>query len=243
VQSAAGSAAGAGAASANSSTEPAWTGAPGYIGHGTQVVVDGVTSLDVPYPSGIQYHDILILQVYGSRNTGTPTISTPSGWNLISSGNARTDGVQQGGTYWKRADGTESGTVHVTVNVSSPSSHYQGGMMSIVRGCVATGTPYEALASNFGTSTTPTGSAVTTTGSDRLVTNLIGRGGGFATATVAPAAGWTEEFEVAGTVLGQFVDFIWHDRVAASAATIAAEATTSSDNANWRVDSLAFLPR
>jgi hypothetical protein len=222
--------------------EPPWTGAPGYIGHGTQIVVDSATSLDVPYPAGIQYHDILILQAYSIRTAaGTASVSAPAGWNVISSGVSRSDGLQAGGSFWLRADGTESGTVNVTTS----SNFNRGGVISIVRGCVATGTPYEALSSVFGTSTTPTGSSVTTTGPNRLVTNLIGRAGGSATATVNPAAGWTEEFEVSATNSGgtQLIDFVWHDRVAASATTIAAEATTSSNNANWRIDSLAFLPR
>jgi hypothetical protein len=229
---------------ASAASEPPWTGAPGYIGNGGEIVKFGNESLDIPYPSGIQFHDILILQAYGIRNTsGAPLINTPTGWNLISTGQTGIT-LQQGGTYWKRADGTETGTVNVVINVST-TSHYQGGIISIVRGCVATGTPYEALASNFGTSTTPTGSSVTTTGANRLVTTLIGRGAGAATATVVPASGWTEEFELSATPSGgtQLIDLIWHDRVAASATTIAAEATTSSNNAQWRTDALAFLPR
>lgn len=230
---------------ASGPSEPPWTGAPGYIGNGGEVVKFGDQSLDIPYPSGIQFHDILVLQAYAIRNSGTTdaTVFTPSGWNVISEGQTGSV-LHHQGTYWKRADGTETGTVNVT-SAAATSAHYKGGVISIVRGCVATGTPYEALSSNFGTSTTPTGSSVTTTGANRLVTNLFGRGGGSATATVSPASGWTEEFELSATPSGgtQFIDLIWHDRVAASATTIAAEATTSSNNAQWRVDSLAFLPR
>jgi hypothetical protein len=118
---------------------------------------------------------------------------------------------------------------------------HKAGVMSIIRGCLATGTPYEGLGTTTGNSTNPTGSAVTTTGNDRLVVNLIAKPN--TTLNTTPAAGWTEQFELSGsTSFPRSDDLAWHDKVVSSATTEPAEATTASSS-RWRMDSLAFLPR
>jgi hypothetical protein len=123
---------------------------------------------------------------------------------------------------------------------ASSSNDTKAGIISIIRGCLATGTPYEGVAATLGQNTGPTGSAVTTTGPNRLVANFIGKTG--ALTNSIPASGWTEEYEQSGTVATLTVDLVMHDKVQATAGTVAAEATTPNQ-ARWRMVSLAFLPR
>jgi hypothetical protein len=218
---------------------PAWSGAPGYISHGTYTQVAGDQSHDVPYPSGIMVEDILILEVvWYEVSSVTPIINTPAGWTQIDQGQSFT--LQTHALFYKRATGTESGTVNVSGTSASSSNDTKAGMISIYRGCVSTGTPYEGVAATLGANSAPIGSAVTTTGPNRTVANFTGKQG--ALTNTIPASGWTEEYEQSATVGTLTVCLVLHDKVQATAGTVAAEVMSPSQ-ARWRTVSLAFLPR
>ena len=220
-------------------TEPAWSGAPGYIGSGAQSAADdGAVSWDVPYPSDVQYHDILILHTVLIEGTsGTPTLDTPSGWNVI---DVNTIGgvFFATGIWWKRADGTETGSLTVT---RSTAGDAHNSVMSNFRGCLSAGTPYEALGTAGGTSATPTSSSITTTGIDRLVCDFISKQS-ISSPTSTPAAGWTERYDL--PLAGNRGSAIVLDTIGqATAATVSGEASTSSVSSRWRCISFALLPR
>lgn len=223
-------------------TEPAWSGAPGFIGNGSFTQVNGDVAFSVSYPSSIAFNDILLLSVITYEATsGTPTINTPAGWTLIDEGTiAATSGLRFG-TYWKRATGTESGSVTVTAANANSANDVKSGIMCNYRGCLSTGTPYEALATNMANSTNPTGSSVTTTGSDRKVVNLIAKTQTNANADCAPAAGWTEEYE-GGSNATRITGHALHDKTVASASTEPAEGATNA-SCRWKVVSFALRPR
>jgi hypothetical protein len=217
---------------------PPWSGAPGYIGSGAFTEVAGDQSHDVPYPSGIMVEDILILHVeWYERTSVTPTVNAPAGWTQISQGQSFTLHTQA--IFYKRADGTETGTVNIAGTGAGSFNDTKAGIISIYRGCVSTGTPYEGVAATLGQNTAPTGSAVTTTGADRTVANFIAITNSLT--NCVPAAGWTEQYENGGTVTNS-VNLVLHDKVQSTAGTVAAEATTPSQS-RWRMVSLAFLPR
>ena len=224
-------------------SEPAWSGAPGFIGNGAFTNTTADLSLDVPYPASISYHDILILHVIGYEATsGAPTINTPAGWTQIDQQNMGGTSLNICASFWKRADGTETGSVTVTfAGTLAGATDAKVGIMSNYRGCLATGTPYEALASNTANGTNPTGSAVTTTGADRQVIDLIAKSQSNAASDCTPAAGWTERYEGNATS-PRAVALALHDKTVASASTEPAEATTNL-SCRWVVTSLALLPR
>lgn len=70
----------------------------------------GATSIAVPYPSGIQADDLLVLHVAFDGTVATWT--TPSGWTQI--------GSQRNGAaaYYKLATGSETGTLSVTISTT-----------------------------------------------------------------------------------------------------------------------------
>lgn len=88
-----------------------------YIDAGTTDY--GTTPLVPAYPSGFATGDLLVLHVTNKPETAVPT--TPAGWTLEESrsGGSGSAGADSGdvlvSVYTKTADGTESGTLSVTI--------------------------------------------------------------------------------------------------------------------------------
>src|SRR5205085_1231231 len=83
----------------------------------------------------------------------------------------------------------------VTTSGGDPAANDDlAGIMSIWRGCVASGTPYEQLGNNTGTSTSMTGTAVTTSGNNEFILNFC-VSSDIATGST-PSAGWTETYDL-----------------------------------------------
>jgi len=102
----------------------------GGIGTGTDYAVD------VPYPSIVNADDILIASIMDADND---TFNVPAGWTKIDE-----DGTHSNlsvAFYWKRADGTETGSVTFTSLLNSGS--LVAGIMYRYSGCVKYGVPYE----------------------------------------------------------------------------------------------------
>jgi len=72
-------------------------------------------TLQVPYPASIIAGQFLLLHVVAQD--ASPTISTPSGWTLIDS-NSSVGGTLSS-VFYKRASGSESGNLDVTVTAGT----------------------------------------------------------------------------------------------------------------------------
>ena len=104
---------------------------PIYEGNGGIVGVPaGTTSINVPFPVGVSVDNILILDVKSWTEPGVP-----SGWNVLLSSSSHC-------VFWKRADGTETGTVNVA------SSFLYSGVIYEFSGCKIIGTPIEVVNSS-----------------------------------------------------------------------------------------------
>lgn len=93
------------------------------------------TSWAVPYPSGVAANDLLVLHMATAAN-----VTTPSGWTQIYSETVVTN--PKGGLWIKKAAGTETGTLTVTLGSSAGAAQihlYTG---------VDTTTPQDATATN-----------------------------------------------------------------------------------------------
>lgn len=137
---------------------------PTFGSAGSGVAASGVigSSLSVGYPSGIAAGDILIVQAFAWDNTGT--VSTPSGWTLITS----TSGTQGGHyAFWKPAVGTESGTLTVSFTDSN------AGRYARMYRFTNTGASVDNTGSAQGSSTTVADVGVTTGTANRLAVNLV----------------------------------------------------------------------
>lgn len=89
------------------------------------------TSVLVNYPATVNANDILVIAV---RTGGSGDWTTPSGWTRPGSYDNRS-------TFWKRATGSESGTIQVDCTASGA----QYGVMYRFSGCVETGDPLEGF--------------------------------------------------------------------------------------------------
>lgn len=200
----------------------------------------GPNPLDVPYPAGLQADDIAFLHCVINDSAAANSVDTPAGWTLVDQ--ELLSGLNFGNhaLFWKRLTGSESGTVTVNTAGSIGTDDSFGGIMSIWRGAVASGTPYEGLANNTGQSTSMASAAVTTTGSNRTVVHFGATRGGASGATAS--AGYTEQYDQdhgTGTVdLGLMCFSIER----ASAGIQAAATHTIANSLRWQVMALALIP-
>lgn len=210
---------------------------PQFVAAGTAAGNFGTTNpVNVPYPAGLAANDIAFIEATSRENfTTAHNIDTPAGWNLVGEAGTNGSASNRHALFWKRLVGTESGTVQITRTPTYGTADQFGGIMSIWRGCVASGTPYEGLATNAGSGATITSAAVTTTGINRLVVDFLGalNGGG-----KTPPGTRTEDYDASfGGQSGACAAHIEQ----ATAATVAA-VNYSQASAAWQVFSLALLP-
>lgn len=66
----------------------------------------------IGYPTGIAAGHVLVLHQMVGDSGGAPSITTPSGWTLMAS---TTSGLIRSSTYRKIADGTESGSITLSI--------------------------------------------------------------------------------------------------------------------------------
>jgi subtilisin family serine protease len=121
------------------------------------------TSIDVPYPSGTAANDILVLFVV---TKDTVDINTPAGFT---EGGSRSQTTLRAEWFWKRATGSESGTLTVT---KASGTNLLFGRMYRFTGAATSGTPFEAAAATGAGGTTLTPVDIATTGPNRRVVVL-----------------------------------------------------------------------
>jgi hypothetical protein len=109
--------------------------APVVASVGTATFSSGsVSSVAIPYPSGISSGDLLVLLAGERDDFG---ISTPTDWTLIDSLQQNT--VTGANVFYKRATGSESGSL--TVSRGGSGTAPMGGCMIRVTGAIAAGNP------------------------------------------------------------------------------------------------------
>lgn len=176
----------------------AFSTASGAIGTTPTFVATGaadssLTTVAPAYPAGIQSDDILILSVWGFDSSGSATVVDPAGWTAVLPANRNSSNFHASALYWKRATGSESGTVSVTF---SESLNLGGalGVISAWRGCTTSGTPFERANFYMQHSTTAMqGKGLSTAGINRRVVCFT-FGHGSATSG-SNTNGWTEDYE------------------------------------------------
>lgn len=126
-------------------------------------------SPDSTYPSTVNANDIIICVFIGSSDAdanGTP----PTGWTRLYNDSVGT-GLYMG-VFWKRADGSETGTLTWTTIFAASESGTS--VMFTVSGAITTGTPVETcLVSTTTTGTAKDSTAKTPTASDTLAVGLF----------------------------------------------------------------------
>jgi hypothetical protein len=194
----------------------------------------------VPYPIGIANGDIAILNVSSTDAAGTVhVIDTPSGWTQIDQVTTGGHSYWRHAVFWKRLDGTETGTVALSRTPSHGGTDCFAGVMSAIRGCIASGTPYEGLQHNGGSSVNMAGAAVTTLGPDRQVLHFCTCVGA---ALSAPASDWDEIYDLLTTSGSNNGGLKCYGREAPSAGSVATATHTLASSLSWQVMALALIP-
>lgn len=103
---------------------------PLFLDAGTGAVEAPVSgTLQVPFPATVAKGNFLLLHVV-ARDTVGPGVTTPSGWTATASRDS-TDGFARSSSFWKVADGTETGNLDVTCTADT---HVTGRMYRFSHG-------------------------------------------------------------------------------------------------------------
>lgn len=118
---------------------------PVYEGSGASKSSTTSSIVSLAYPSGIQQNDILIIQLGFDYSSSAP--SAPTGWTRDYNGLGYTNCY----IFSKRADGTETGTIDLTVGSNTYTKFAQ---MHRFSGCAASGTYIGSVSQqNYGSTT------------------------------------------------------------------------------------------
>lgn len=126
-------------------------------------VAGGMGTISPTYPTGITSGMILLLQI-GAVDTTAPSITTPSGWTALTDSGVAT-GRQR--AYWKVADGTETGTLAVTITQDS------GAIARIYRMSAGSGIEAAGSARTAASGTGMSAVNVTTTGTLECAVQML----------------------------------------------------------------------
>jgi len=140
------------------------------------------TTQDIRWWGGTQAGDVGILAVVGSKRNQAPlALTTPAGFTLIGTAKSTDSGTADNAwvsLYWCRADSVTmaANNGHMPAVTIPNSNHNNSGKIYVFRNCVATGVPYDAVASiannAYGTSITIPGA--TTVQPNQLAVMIVG---------------------------------------------------------------------
>jgi hypothetical protein len=123
---------------------------PTFVAAGTRIANAAAIGGALSWPAGHQANDIGIF----IHESAGEAIATPTGWTAINTpvgvGTPGTDGAAMLQMFWRRATSGTMGAVGTTTD----SGARNWGQVVVFRGCIATGSPIEALASDTGASST-----------------------------------------------------------------------------------------
>lgn len=194
----------------------------------------GFASTSAPGFPAVVINDIGLLSV-GSDGSGV--ITCPAGWQPVGNGQVAVDAGFSAAAFWRRMDGTETGTVTVTRSVAAANLFF-GARITTYRGCVPDGVPFETATATTGTSTTATGPALATSGVNRLAVTLWAWGNaGVSTADAA----WTVVYQVNSTA-GDDGSLAAERLTATTPQRIAAPSRTLTGSEPYVAFGLALLP-
>jgi hypothetical protein len=214
---------------------------PALITAGALAANTGNTTIAVAYPTGIAAGDIIFIHTCAFDTLAHPTnVSSITGSFTKADGTSDSD-ADYSDLWWKRADGTEGASETVTLANATHTGTLMA-QMSAWRGCVGTGTPFEALTHKAQASTVShVGSAITTLGANRKVISM------FAHCTGNGVAGtntnsWTEEWDN-GTTQGQSGGYMNGSSLVVAAAGSVSAITRTMDSAVANISfTLALIP-
>lgn len=199
---------------------------------------DGDQNVSVAYPAGILENDILIIHCAYTSSAGSWTFDVPSGFAQIAATNNGGIAYNPHALFWKRADGTESGTVAVSVSGSGGSTPRIAAIMCAIGGCVTSGDPFDAEAANTGSSSTSlTAPSITAPAGDLYALNFVSS---ISDITLTPPASYSEHYDEAA-VSTRAASLGLNSKLVPIGSTGGSVTTASASAFYWSVFSLVML--
>jgi len=200
-----------------------------YAQAGTAASFAAAVDVTVALPATVVDGEIAICRVPIST-LGSVT-SWPAGWSEMFNESQGTD--FSFAAAWHRCVASDGGTSIVVPLTALPTG---GARIVTYLGCALTGTPYEALATNKGTSTTASSTSMATLGRNRLgvLMTAYDRVG----ARTASPSGWTED--LSGAVNNTRT---YHDSKVVPYATTEGVVSSTLTSDDWVTATFALLPQ
>ena len=196
----------------------------------------GTTGNPTPaYPTGLQANDLILLQVTVRDNASIPT--TPSGFTLLYGPDSTGTGRQW--IYYKVSDGTESGTITVTIGGTACKIARMYAFRNVALSSFTEGGSFGS-----GTDSTIDAQSVTTTGVNRLAVSFVfvndqNSVGSF---TGETSGDWTEAVSEFITDQGSNGCVQLQTATMPSAGTISGGSYTMGASDPWGVRAFALIP-
>ena len=180
------------------------------------------TSTVVNKPTGTVDDDVMIANIYVEDDVA---VTAPGGWSLI----AQLDhpsSTYDIWVYWKRASGEGASYTWTHANT------WRNGMISSFSGCITTGDPQDATATNANGTASPEVSAdLTTVTNDAMA---VVASGAFTTNNWSIPSGWSEA--------GEDDDVHMAYKAMPTAGAVGTASFTLSGGGNWNALTLALKP-
>jgi hypothetical protein len=217
---------------------------PTFVAAGTlSAHASGTTVGPVDIPAGAQANDIAVCQ-FQANNTRNPSPPAPGGQTWTQLG-TEVVGTPCSSWYWRRLTGGDTEPTISTSGSGTMTSSIGGyGRIYLFRGCITTGDPFEDVTNTANTtSTTPSSSAIDTTGVDRLAVCLAAINDDPAFSSGNPPALWSVLGTNVGSTTGGDALMPGISRPMASAGNVAAVALGTLPGSDpWRTITFALIP-
>jgi hypothetical protein len=173
------------------------------------------------------------------------TFLAESGWTSLGT-NINNDANMSAAAHWRRlVAGDTNPTFDITANTALSTSNGLYGRIFVFRDCITTGNPFEGVG-NAGTptsSTTPSSSAITTTGPNRFGVVILGIDDDPAFSSGFPPSGWTVGVSGYSSTTGGDARIEMMDKEIPTATTESAVTIGTLPGADfWRSLSFALIP-
>ena len=193
-------------------------------------------------PAATAVNDIAFLAVMTNASNAFPAIT---GWTKVT-GSEVTNANESSCLYWRRLTGSGDAPAAFTIASGTALGNTNGlyGRIWVYRGCITTGTPYEAYSlTGPTTSSTPQSASITSTGINRLAVVILMADDDNSFSSGMPPTGWTEFGGIASSATGgDHMDDTIYKALPTATTQAAVTVGTMSAADYWVTHSLALIP-
>jgi hypothetical protein len=205
------------------------------------------TSVTPSYPTAVQANDIIFLLAISYQPNGVAEIGEPSGFTVVNDGvtylrqdflNSSSVAVGRAALFWKRATGSETGTVTVTRTGDTGNDSCFFAQLYLVRGCATASDPWDDIDFDPGPgNATVDYPAITVSGNERTLAAFVAQADNLS--TVDPPSDYAGVVtDVTGTGTDAELRLVYKENVSTDGATT----STGGETEGWIVFHLSLKP-